>query len=299
MGTAPIFIGGFQRSGTTLLRYILEAHPNIACGPETVNLIPETRKCVENLLDNKIFRETLESFQLSEEDIYRIYARDTLAAFFDKYMASQDKPRLATKTPTNCLHFEFLARLFPGAYFIHVIRDGRDCVVSLDKVHWFGNTLSEPGSFDLAVKRWARWTQAGRTQGVELAGHYIEVRYENLVSSPEEEIGRILEFVGEPWDDRVMKHNEVKHAHEASVDNRNKDGASQKIDSGRFNAWKREMSPKQIHRFSRIAGSLLDELGYELPPDLPRGSLYLQPDVKRNIVQRGASWLTRTMDRVF
>ncbi len=295
MNNAPIFVGGFQRSGTTLLRYILEAHPNIACGPETVNLIPETRACVETLLGNKMFRESLDAFRLTEEDIYRIYANETLTKFFEKYLETQSKQRLATKTPTNCLHFEFLGRAFPKAYFIHVIRDGRDCVVSLDKVHWFGNTLSDPGSFDLAVKRWARWTYAGRSQGRALGHRYIEVRYENLVSQPEEEIGRILEFVGEPWDDMVMKHHEVEHAHEVSVDDRNRGGASKKIDARRSNPWKSEMTPKQVYRFCRIAGSLLEELDYELSPDWPRGDSYLRPDLKKNIVRRGWSRLSQTL----
>ena len=78
MEDSPIFIGGFQRSGTTLMRYILDSHPNIVCGSETVSLIPDTRKYVETLLDNQIFRESLNNFLLTEDDIYRIFAKEPI-----------------------------------------------------------------------------------------------------------------------------------------------------------------------------------------------------------------------------
>ncbi len=292
----PIFLGGFQRSGTTLLRYILDSHPNIACGPETVTLIPDVRKHVEALLYNDRFSESLKNFQLSTEDVYRIFGREPIENFFSKYLAKQNKQRMASKTPTNCLHFDFLGRLFPDAKFIHVIRDGRNCVCSLDKVPWFGNTLSSTASFDLATTRWAKWTEEGMRQGAELGDRYLEVRYEELVLFPEKEIARILQFLQEPWDDSVLKHNEREYVHEVAVDEKNKSGAARPIEARPQDTWRKKMSEKQQRRFSEIAGELLYKLKYETPDELPHGSLYKKPTLQNaSLFKKIRTWLARRL----
>ena len=292
----PIFIGGFQRSGTTLLRYVLDSHPNIACGPETVTLVPDVRIHVEKMLANDRFSNSLKNFDLSQEDILRIFAREPIEKFFRKYLAGQCKPRLATKTPTNCLHFDFLGELFPDAKFIHVIRDGRNCVCSLDKVSWFGDTLSNLAAFDLAAERWARWTVEGMRHGSALDDRYLEVRYEALIKEPKSEISRILKFLNEPWHDAVLNHSERKYIHEVAVDSGNKAGASRPIESRAHDAWRKKMSVKQQIRFARIAGELLYDLGYELPSEYPRGAAYKDNESQnKGKFRRARKWLAHRL----
>ncbi|HEY9202187.1 MAG TPA: sulfotransferase [Gammaproteobacteria bacterium] len=259
----PIFIGGFMRSGTTLLRYLLDSHPNISCGPETVRFIPELRQYIDNVLCSEVFVETLDNFNLTEKAFLNLAARDPIASFFSPFCEANDKKRWATKTPSNILHFDFLGRLFPDAHFIHVIRDGRDCLCSLNNVDWWGEPLKNPVTFYNTAKRWAEYVETGREHGKNL--NYMEITYEDLTASPKQVLAKILSFIGEDWDDALLSHEKREYKHEVRVDSRNKDGAARPI-TRQESKWKSKFTEKQSRRFSTIAGKLLEELGYDITP---------------------------------
>ena len=280
-----------MRSGTTLLRYLLDSHPNISCGPETVRFIPELRSFVERVMGSDTFRKTLPKFHLDEDDFYRLAVTDSLNAFFAPLCKASNKGRWATKTPSNVLHFDFLARTFPDACFIHVIRDGRDCVSSLENVAWWGNTLSNPVTFYNASRRWAEYVTAGRRHGAS-GLRYLEVRYESLTSNPKDELLRILDFIGEEWDDRLLQHDKRSYSHEVQVDPNNLSGATRPIQPQTSN-WENKLSERQLRIFCRVAGSLLDELGYQIPAGLPRGDEFRKNTGKAPLSLRMEHWLLR------
>ena len=200
MDKQPIFIIGCPRSGTTLLRVIIDSHPNICCGPET-HLI----KHLEDL-KYKIDKQwkNLELYGVPKDSVVK-KIREIFDVFQENYVKTKNKRRWAAKTPEDIFHVDFINELFPQCKFINLIRDGRD-VVSSFKRRWGRRTVFH------AIKKWnesMRLTLKFREKFDK--NRYLEVRYENLVSNPEEETKKIMHFLGEKWFPCLIEHHKIKH----------------------------------------------------------------------------------------
>ena len=137
---SPVFIGGAGRSGTTLLRVILDSHPNIVCGPE-IKLTPTlVHMCSEF---QRVFAPSLKAYYISSTDIDRIFA-SFFMSFVRNYIRASGKKRFAEKTPNNVFFFRQLAAIFPRSPLIQVIRDGRDVVCSLLTMNWIDTKTGKP-----------------------------------------------------------------------------------------------------------------------------------------------------------
>src|SRR2546421_7871728 len=124
-GYSPIFIGGLQRSGTKLMRLLLDSHPHIACGPES-NLFRENR--LERIYTylRTIWPPGLDPrYAFAPHTVDQVMA-GLIYAVVMPYCQQQGKPRWAHKTPATILFIDTLFALFPAAQFIHMIRDPRD-----------------------------------------------------------------------------------------------------------------------------------------------------------------------------
>ena len=149
----PIFIVGCQRSGTTMLRLMLDSHSQISCGPETRFL-----EDLERIVGPDWKR--LSQFGYSQEEWLK-----RIRAFFEgiqsDYARSRGKTRWADKSPRYALHIHFLLQVFPDAQIVHVIRDGRDVAVSHRKRFGYWSSVKS------SVK-WPRYISAARTAGLAL-----------------------------------------------------------------------------------------------------------------------------------
>lgn len=193
----PIFIVGCQRSGTTLLRLILDSHPNISCGPETRFLAG-----FADLTAGSWPRLSLYGFP-------KDYWHDKVAVLFDSiqadYAASRGKVRWADKTPRYALCLDYLNELFPTCQVVHVVRDGRDVVASHRDRWGYLSALK-------AVEKWPRYIKVARSAGERLSAHrYLEVRYDSLVTETEKTLRQLLAFLDEPWDDALLHHDQAPH----------------------------------------------------------------------------------------
>ena len=209
---APIFVVGSGRSGTTLLRMMLNAHARIYLTHEaSFYLVPkyfEQRSSAQEWLDmyfdsfnfawlflhpDTVLAELPQ--ELSRDDLPDVY-RAVMRVKARQY----DKPRYGDKTPWHALKLERLFRDFPDARVIHIVRDPRAAVASLMKMPW------GPPSYGLA--------SAFCKQQVDAIAQHLEriheVRLEDLLADPEHAMRAILEFVGEPWDEAVLDH--ARHA---------------------------------------------------------------------------------------
>jgi hypothetical protein len=200
MSIKPIFIIGSPRSGTTLLRVILDSHPNICCGPET-HIIPHLEEFYKKVDENW---KMLVPYGIDKKN-QLLKIRELFSLFPEHYMREKKKIRWAEKTPTNIFHTDFIKKMFPDCQFIHIIRDGRDVIASFKK-RWGSKTIF------YGMKQWNNSInlipELREKYGKE---EYLEVRYEELVSKPEQIIRKIIEFLNEPWTPKLLEHHKQKH----------------------------------------------------------------------------------------
>jgi hypothetical protein len=250
----PIFIVGCQRSGTTLLRLMLDSHPNISCGPET-RFLQDFAKLTSESWD-----------RLSLYGFPKSYWLDKSAEFFDsfqtEYAKSRGKTRWADKTPRYALSLGYIDELFPTCQIVHVIRDGRDVVASHRDRWGYWSAVK-------AVEKWPRYIRAARRVGERIPGdRYTELRYEDLVLDTEATLRTLLGFLGEPWDDAVLHHDEVDHdvagryAQFSGERRRNEGTGETAVYRSRVGAHRREIDPVLRALIAVRAGSTLRSLGY-------------------------------------
>jgi Sulfotransferase family len=261
------FIVGCGRSGTTLLRAMLERHPSLAIPPESyfpISLAPshsgrpfDRETLIADLMENPRFAD----WQLAEPAARAAIqgASDfpsAIRSLFAAYAAAAGKARYGDKTPPFVLHIPELAEMFPEAVFIHVIRDGRDVAASLTQTD-FGT-----GSTLRAADIWVRRVRRGRASGSRLGpSRYLEIRYEALVQDPSDTIEDVARFVGiEPIED--MLHPELGSSSIPPRERLRHAGLIRPITVG-LRDWRTEMASRDVAAVEAVAGELLSELGYE------------------------------------
>ena len=281
------FVVGVGRSGTTLLRLMLDAHPDLTVPPETSfvpKLIEAARedgatpeRLAEVLVNHRRWGDfSLEIDELEERwhALPQLKPGPVVRAFFELYAEKQDKPRWGDKTPGYTQHIKQISKVLPEARFIHLIRDGRDVVLS--RV----NTLAlKPVPISKAAKRWKRRLKGARRQGAKVE-HYLELRYEQLVTEPEATLREICEFIELPWDPAMLDYHERSEERLSELDRDipAKGGrlarsaksrlalherTTKPVDTSSVGKWRSRMSREDLVEFEEVAGDLLVELGYE------------------------------------
>jgi hypothetical protein len=287
-GPPAPFIVGVTRSGTTLLRLMLDAHPDLAIPPEThfvPQLIRKTGKrgvSCEEAHGVVTGHRQWGDFELDSGELLRRYCEldqidpeSTVRAFFELYAEREGKPRWGDKTPNYVKRMRQIERTIPEARFIHMIRDGRDAALSR-----FKRLLKEPPPIEQVATRWVKKIEEAREDSKRL-DHYLEVQYENLVRDTEHELRRVCDFIELPWDPRILRYYEraderlaemtrdlpgdegkpmrpADHRREAHLLTR------KPPDPSRLARWKQDMDAADNEAFERVAGDLLEELGYEV-----------------------------------
>lgn len=259
----PIIVGGCARSGTTLLRVMLDSHSRICCGPEAnVFHRPVPPKRVAGLA---------ERFDLDPGVVHGLYRSSLSQAefvdrFFAEYGRSTRKPRWAEKTPKNIEVVDYVFEHFPYARFVHVIRDGRDVVCSLRThprqkvVAGVIHELETRRRIDKCAERWTRAIRSGlRFRG---DARYTEVRYEDLVSQPEPTLRALFAWLAEPWDDAVLRYDQVVSPSRDPLKFPANPEAVSPIYSAAIGRWRNELTRAEAETVRAIAGRLLIELGY-------------------------------------
>lgn len=265
--TAPFFIVGSARSGTTLLRLILNAHPEVAVPPES-RFIVELHNGAE-LVDAVDFLARLDAhhrfhtwdlpISAVREEIAgadRLPYAEAIDAAFRAYARVQGKTRWGDKTPRYVEDIAFLARLWPDARFIHLIRDGRDVARSYADVSFGPKTVGKAASL------WARRVRAGIAAGRALpAGRYLEINYEDLVDDAEGEIKDICDLLELDFDPGMLDHTE--RARGSVLPRASAFNPHVTEPPSRTRSWHTSMPRAQVEIFEAVAGDTLTELGYE------------------------------------
>ena len=280
------FICGATRSGTTLLRLMLDAHPELAIPSETHFITDIISRCVEGPVTTDEITAIITGhrrwgdFGLEAGELHArlaaldpLNAADATRAFFHLYAEKQGKQRWGDKTPGYIRKTRPIQRVLPEARFIHTIRDGRDVALSVIPLNFGPSTITEAAELWKKRVGWARYQSRG-------VNHYKEVFYEDLILETEKTLREICEFIELPWDPAMLDYHEgaEERLSEKARDLDKGDGRTQPAEArmqshvlakeppraDRVARWKREMSPEDVAEYERVAGTLLTELGYDL-----------------------------------
>ncbi len=218
-----LFIVGVPRSGTTLLRIMLDSHPNLAVGPEcpwtasSYGNITSFKDLYYSLVEDK--RGPVANFSGLSEDNVALIIGETFSKILNSYAQAKGKKRWLEKTPDHITEIPFLIKLFPNSKYIHIIRDGRDvaCSSYKEKDVWgknlnFGNNQRKIRNTGLnALRRWCCWITQFEKWQQEYKLDVCQIRYEDLVKEPRYILEKVLDFIDEPWSEDVLNYGQKKH----------------------------------------------------------------------------------------
>lgn len=269
------FVGGCQKSGTTWLQHLLNAHPVLCCDAEghLLDLLaPAIQQVVTIYNQRQSQRPAARRALLSDRDLLgtvKMLGDQILAG----YLAGCDDPQairaVGDKTPEHAVNLAVLAELYPQARFIHIIRDGRDACISgwfhlqrQGKAERFA-TLADYADY-FAEHHWLRYITAARAAAASIPDRYLELRYESLHADPAEQTRRILRFLDVDAGDEVVADCVSAASFEklAGGRARGQEDASSFFRKGVVGDWREHFDEQAVARFEQKAGDLLRSLGY-------------------------------------
>lgn len=260
------FIVGSARSGTTLLRMMLNAHPEVAVPPESrfvVELYRSDEVQVDDFLARLDAHRRWITWDTPIDDVRAQLAGMTTVAYPEAieaaYMAfakGRNKKRYGDKTPRYIEHLPLLARLWPDAKFVHLVRDGREVALSYADVPFGPNTVAR------AAALWKERVVLGMKQGRPLGPErYAELRYERLLENPQEEVEGLCSFLDLDFDPAMLHYSEQARSEVLDRARLYNPNITRSITKTR--SWDEQMPKAQVEVFEAVAGDTLKELGYE------------------------------------
>lgn len=275
------FIVGCQKSGTTWVQHILAAHPAVACRGEA---------CLGNFLAPlvahaaKSFNERQRAGQVNAFTTPETVAmaRAGATALFARWLDAEPDPDairvIAEKTPEHAIALPALESMFPACRVVHIIRDGRDGVVS----GWHHNLRENPGPFRarfpdmasyaayFAQSHWLPYIAAARAWGGANPDRYLEFRYESLLAEPHAGVARLLGFLGVDDSASAVERCVAAASFERLSGGRSPGQADQAshFRKGVAGDWREGLDPAALHAFEAAASKMMADLGYD-PANLP------------------------------
>jgi protein-tyrosine sulfotransferase len=256
----PIFVVGAARSGTTWVYDILTAHPAVAGAYETW-LFTE-----KNGLGSLF---TGAHWPTKPSGLGRLLGRDDLVVHVREFASSllahavqPEHRHLIEKSPSHVYVMPMISEIFPNGRFIHVIRDGRDVSVSVRAAarSWMpGWRQSFGASIRSSSRAWRKAIRTARRDGAQFGDRYMEIRYEELRSAPEQGYARLFEFCGISCDQERL--HRIIAATEFTGNFRPNERGFRR--AARVGDWKTHFNLKDRLIFNRTAGDVLIDLGYE------------------------------------
>lgn len=274
----PVFVIGCHRSGTNLLYDMLLSAGGFAVYrgylPIYKMLIPRfgsmvsaksRKQIVDSWMHSKGFRRSgLEAGDLATRLIGDCRnGGDFIRIVMESVARQQGMPRWAVYDPDNVLYLPKIKRDIPEALFVHIVRDGRDIALSLRKMGEFRPIPwnRKPASLEATALYWRWMVQTGRRNGRLFPEDYLEVRYEELVSAPQETLQMLGQFIGSDLDYAQIQSNRLGRLQESNSSFRDSHGPAE---SNPINRWKKLLAPEEVIRIEALVGDCLQESGYEL-----------------------------------
>lgn len=268
-----IFIGGCQRSGTTMLGSMIGSAADGICIPEAqfiINIYKKFPKIMNGGIETRYFVSLLHQdvrFRLWRVDLSK-FTENTIKKYlgYDELLKelvitfSKKKRKPMPKywvdhTPMNIKNSAILLKIFPEAKFIHIVRDGRAVAVSLLKTIW------GPKTVHTAARYWLE-SLAYCFSAEEYLGKkkILRIRYEDVLESPEMCLKKICQFCGIKFNESMLQGGDFQPSFRKSNQHRLVGSPPEK---SRALSWQKEISSRQVEIFESIAGEVLENLGYK------------------------------------
>ncbi len=269
------FALGCIRSGTTMLRAMLDSHPALAVPPESYFVTPALHRAarygtgeafdLDGLFADIAADPSFGDWHLTPSDLERFHddprpvtVPEAIIRLYRCYAHARHKPRAADRTPSHVLEIDLLARSFPSSPFVHIVRDGRDVAPSVLEMD-FG-----PNRFANAVLFWQDRVTRARNAGRRLGSdRWLEIRYEDLVLDPERVLKQICTFLGLAFDPAMLAYHERASELIGGLRHTTHVQGVRRPPTLGLRDWRTTMPTRQVQLFEALAGDLLDELGYE------------------------------------
>ena len=280
-----LFIVGFPRSGTTWMMWLLGQHPSaVVCfhsglfhalksvrdwWKDTGGLGKSVYTYSKNGQDNQTDESKVKLNSILSLDEFYERSRPLAGHVFDQMASCSPGTKVVVeKTPENLVFSEWILKIFPEAYILHVIRDPRSIFPSLRNAAYSWAPVHElpvaPNPIGVA-KGWRSYVERGR-QLKQITDRYKEVQYEALSKNGSEELQKIYSWLGLP-----AKASFCEQVVEAgTIDRlRKQKGLAPKgfFRKGSAEGWRDELSVSDKKVMEYLAGDLLEEMGYELTSD--------------------------------
>ncbi|MEW6518555.1 MAG: sulfotransferase [Thermodesulfobacteriota bacterium] len=254
----PIFLIGCFRSGTTLLRYLLDSHSLICSPPET--------KFLTHLSGLHKDSESMQAFGTMgfDDEYVRKRMKHFAEEFFLDYMAAKKKVRWVDKTPEYVRILDYIDWMYGEEVdYIFIYRNGLDVTQSmlLQSI-----AVLEPNkNMAKAFEYWFEDALTMLSWRQKLKGRCCEVFYENLCRNPSDTMNTIFDFLDVPREDVVdvwfrkrhdMGFEDIKARRQTSI----------KLSHGNFSAWSRE----ELDHYKARAAEVHERLGYDPETLMPR-----------------------------
>lgn len=273
------FLIGADRSGTTLLRVVLNAHPNVRIPPETWWLIdllktfgtdPEQDHSKAALLSLVTAHPRWKDWDIHGSVLEAAVARlpervnipTLIAVLYALACGREGNVIVGDKTPEYVIHVKSLSRLFPRAKFVHIVRDPRDVVLSLLRAGFRGFDLFRVAAY------WRWYVGRGLKDGQALgAKKVLLVRYESLILKTEETLRELCEFLGIEFHPGMLEYYRTADVHIPSGRRNLHTKLTRLPQPGDVERWRHEMTPDQQRCVEEIVGPLAVRLGYRMETD--------------------------------
>ncbi len=276
-GRAPVFVVGCPRSGTTLLYHMLlsaggfayyraETHVFNTLVRRFGNLqtVADRERLMEKWLGSVFYRRSgLDSEQIRARVRSECHnGGDFLRLVMGGIAARQGVSRWADCTPQHVLHMSEIKETIPEALFVHIIRDGRDVALSLDRAGWVAPFPWDGGRKRLvAGLRWEWVVNKGREDGARLGPDYLEVSFEDVVTNPQETLTQLGLFI-----EHDLEYERIQRDAVGSVKRPNTsfEGEAREGSFNPVGRWRAKYPKDELAVFEMMIGRSLKELGYEL-----------------------------------
>ena len=254
----PIFLIGVHRSGTTLLRLILDSHSRIACPTESIFLLP-----LSTMWHDRKALAGLHAMGFDDEHVLA-KLREFSSYYFSRYAAARQKQRWADKSPHYIDCLDFIERLYgPQCQYVFIYRHGLDVACSVgEKVIRQAETMKQAcgDPYVGGARYWAEQCRKMLAFQRQHQQRVFELRYEALVEHPEKTCRALLDFLGEPWEAQMLQF--YKHEHTTGHGLEDPLAASSRGFMPSLGNY-RKLPEAILARMRAEAGEVLKELGYD------------------------------------